>query len=374
MKSDYLILGTFFLAIISLSGCSTHVRYGNDTAYHPEQSVRYTFQSSMEKTWDAAVNAVLESGTIASMDKENGFIVTDRIESGRGGMNLPSYALSSRIYTFSYLLKLIDENNGETRVDIEVSLFQEYDRELPEEKANTIEIKKNLGERLYEKICTDLFPSGNGYCYKDSPAIGPMDKSSKKPAQSTGKHFDAKLQSAQQELTRAGYDPGPADGLMGRMTREALNSFQKDNDLAITWSLNDATFKLLTQSPRPETYKPPAKKVKVISVKSAPAKTPEKTRANQIPEKIALPPLEKINAVPVVVPPISAVSVKPASGYITTDDTDLLRDQDLFGSEILDTIPADTPLDVLSKSGEYYKVNYKGKEGYIYLEFVRKVQ
>jgi len=269
---------------------------------------------------------------------------------------------------------IINENNSETRVDIEVLLFQEHDREQLEKKADTTEIKKTLSEQLYEKICTDLFPAGDGYCYKDLSAIEPVDKSAKLPTQPIDNHFDAKLQKAQQSLARAGYDPGPADGLMGKMTRKALNSFQKDNDLSATWSLNDATFKLLSQPPQPEVEKLPAKKIKVILAIPTPVKTPKNNPAIPVPaETIPAPAPEEINAISTA-PPTSPVSIKPASGYITTDDTDLLRDQDLFGSEILDTVPADTPLDVLLKNGEYYKVNYKGKEGYIYLEFIRKTQ
>ncbi len=38
----------------------------------------------------------------------------------------------------------------------------------------------------------------------------------------------------QSELLRAGYDPGPADGLMGGRTRDAIARFQTDHGLAVT--------------------------------------------------------------------------------------------------------------------------------------------
>jgi peptidoglycan hydrolase-like protein with peptidoglycan-binding domain len=42
---------------------------------------------------------------------------------------------------------------------------------------------------------------------------------------------DPQLQEVQRELAARGYDPGPADGLMGKKTREALKRFQTDNNL-----------------------------------------------------------------------------------------------------------------------------------------------
>ena len=49
----------------------------------------------------------------------------------------------------------------------------------------------------------------------------------------------------QKRLAEQGYEPGPADGIMGRMTKKAIKKFQKDNDLPPTGKIdNDTKIKL----------------------------------------------------------------------------------------------------------------------------------
>ena len=45
----------------------------------------------------------------------------------------------------------------------------------------------------------------------------------------------------QKRLTELGYEPGPADGIMGRMTKKAIKNFQKDNDLPPTGKIDNDT-------------------------------------------------------------------------------------------------------------------------------------
>ncbi len=56
------------------------------------------------------------------------------------------------------------------------------------------------------------------------------------------------LKQAQQKLAELGYSPGPADGLMGSKTANALSAFQKDHGLEVTGSLNEETMKALNSS------------------------------------------------------------------------------------------------------------------------------
>lgn len=48
---------------------------------------------------------------------------------------------------------------------------------------------------------------------------------------SAGKHDSATVRHVQQELTKAGYDAGPADGRMGPKTRAALADYQRSKGL-----------------------------------------------------------------------------------------------------------------------------------------------
>lgn len=57
--------------------------------------------------------------------------------------------------------------------------------------------------------------------------------------------YDPLVKKAQQKLTELGYDPGPADGKIGKKTVAAIKSFQQDNALQVTGELNDLTQKKL---------------------------------------------------------------------------------------------------------------------------------
>ena len=45
----------------------------------------------------------------------------------------------------------------------------------------------------------------------------------------------------QKRLIELGYEPGPSDGIMGKMTKRAIKNFQKDNDLPPTGKIDNET-------------------------------------------------------------------------------------------------------------------------------------
>ena len=49
----------------------------------------------------------------------------------------------------------------------------------------------------------------------------------------------------QRGLAELGYQPGPADGIAGRQTREAIMQFQRDRDLPVTGQLDETVLKEL---------------------------------------------------------------------------------------------------------------------------------
>jgi hypothetical protein len=65
--------------------------------------------------------------------------------------------------------------------------------------------------------------------------------SSAKPGEAS---FIVQLQTA---LAHAGYDPGPADGVMGYKTTSAMKSFQRDHKLKVTGTATSTTWKLLSK-------------------------------------------------------------------------------------------------------------------------------
>jgi hypothetical protein len=49
----------------------------------------------------------------------------------------------------------------------------------------------------------------------------------------------------QEELQEEGYDPGPADGVMGARTRNAIAEYQSDHGLAVTGSITNSLLRSL---------------------------------------------------------------------------------------------------------------------------------
>ena len=73
---------------------------------------------------------------------------------------------------------------------------------------------------------------------------------------------------AQQRLEAAGFNPGPADGVMGSQTRKAVEEFQRRNALPITGELDWQTQMALSASVRsmPDSAPPPPRAAPVPGV------------------------------------------------------------------------------------------------------------
>ena len=62
------------------------------------------------------------------------------------------------------------------------------------------------------------------------------------------KPVDSELQAAQKKLESLGFDPGPADGLMGQRTAKALRDFQATEGLSVSGKLDAQTKDTLQRS------------------------------------------------------------------------------------------------------------------------------
>ncbi len=123
----------------------------------------------------------------------------------------------------------------------------------------------------------------------------------------------------------------------------------------ITGKLDEKTYDFLSvyfqndsyQNPGPEVTLP-EKEIVLEEVKPQPS-------SNLTPSPIAPSPPGK----------------KAAGKFVTSDRANLLKEEDLYDSVIIGTVPANTTLKVISQNGEFYKIKYNGKEGYIHSEFIR---
>jgi peptidoglycan hydrolase-like protein with peptidoglycan-binding domain len=63
-------------------------------------------------------------------------------------------------------------------------------------------------------------------------------------------HDGRDIRAAQQALQEKGFDPGPADGVMGAKTTAAVKEFQQKNNLTVTGTLDaDTRDRLMASSP-----------------------------------------------------------------------------------------------------------------------------
>jgi len=101
---------------------------------------------------------------------------------------------------------------------------------------------RTLGGNDFADTSFSSAPSVSSYSSSLSGATHSHKSSgSSKPGEAT---FITQVQSA---LAHAGYDPGPADGVMGYKSTSALKSFQRDHKLKATGTATPATWKLLSK-------------------------------------------------------------------------------------------------------------------------------
>lgn len=72
---------------------------------------------------------------------------------------------------------------------------------------------------------------------QSTASIGQTTRARLKPS------ADTTVRAIQKQLASKGYDPGPADGLHGSLTRAAILAFQHDNGLPVTGVASDALLK-----------------------------------------------------------------------------------------------------------------------------------
>lgn len=161
----------------------------------------------------------------------------------------------------------------------------------------------------------------------------------------------SKTQELQLLLIEAGYNPGPADGYMGKKTQDALKKFQKDNNLPITGNADNDTYAKLQESKQT---------------------TPDEKIADENIHSVSQDP--KPDTQEVASAPQNTPKPSPEINIKIIEATDLLQEMDLYGADILATIPANSQLRIIDKSEEFYKVKYNGKLGYIYCEFAEELK
>jgi len=187
---------------------------------------------------------------------------------------------------------------------------------------------------IADKKCVAFdYSTLDNYCYLKSWV--PSTRRQKGIISGLKKRFYPQVKAVQELLDRQNYNPGIADGLMGKNTRIALENYQRDHHLLVTGNIDDTTLTALGLRSSTE-Y--------VSQVPSAEGQEIE-TSKGYAKENLPL--------------------------HIETVSVSYLQLADDIYAKVLAKIPANTVLQVLSHNGEWYKVSYQNQTGFVLAESVK---
>lgn len=238
-------------SVLLLASCAE--KFPRDIPENYAVPHEYTFSVPFEKAWQEVVKTVSGRHRLLSVDKGNGVIVTEFAEiAGTNGAGKEGGSAFGRTYKNSYIVKVAEAGKGKTAISIKAHLKEEYfslyDRECPAESFAAYlrqELFRGICADLYENPakCLALFPTHNAaVCLPSAPPPSSAKEDDiSHPNLDPMWKLEINVRELQKALARAGYDPGPIDGLMGRKTRAALIRFQKDNKLEASGKLDEST-------------------------------------------------------------------------------------------------------------------------------------
>lgn len=213
----------------------------------------YTFTVSYDKAWRGVVRAISDGNRIITLDKGSGLIVTEYLTINKEILTMFQTALFGRTYKNSYSLNLYEEGPGRTNIRVRSNLMMEqfalYNRErrVPWFEAY---MRQDLFGKicgyLYNDIqrCERLFPrfqDSAGVAEFQEPEYSSVGVVSSGVTTGSVALSRKLIMEAQTALSDAGYNPGMADGIMGRRTRSAVEHFQSDQGLYTTGELDQQT-------------------------------------------------------------------------------------------------------------------------------------
>ena len=169
------------------------------------------------------------------------------------------------------------------------------------------------------------FTSSDYFCYLKS--WKPAARHNPGIISGVKKPYYPQVKKVQELLIQKNYNPGPADGVIGKKTSIALEKYQRDHHIFVTGRIDDATLMSLGLSHPSGTL-------------SVPLDSKDTTEDKM--------PVKSVKSVGVT--------------YLQLTDN--------IYATILAKIPAGTKLQVLSENSEWYKVSYQNQVGYVLSESV----
>lgn len=120
-----------------------------------------------------------------------------------------------------------------------------------------------LDRMVRDAADTDLYPGWSEYLAAAAAAAEEPEETNNPGRQNLKEALnDTEISEIQEALNQLGYNPGPADGIIGRSTMRAIRAYQRDQDLTVNGRasrplLNRLREKLADLSPQPPPPPPP---------------------------------------------------------------------------------------------------------------------
>ncbi len=253
MKLNRVVLLAVFLFLGGLlSSCADKNSPPSTQVYDVPNE--YIFAVSYDNAWKGTVRAISEEERIHSLERESGLIVTEYKTINNFVQNLVHTPMFGKVYKNGYSVHLSEIASGQTRIKVRSTLtLTQLALTHGEFHDNTIE--SYMRQELFRKICinlqqdalkcTTLFPDYHQVsvaCSVPSPTseATPAGQQGQSP-QMAAKALIVPVKHVQNALVKAGYEPGPVDGIMGQKTRTAILRFQKDKGVEGSGYINQAT-------------------------------------------------------------------------------------------------------------------------------------
>lgn len=351
-----------------------------DIDFDKPAPVEVVYADSYDRTWNGVVDTIMElKESTAMMDKNSGIIRTK--PKNLNDVSWIGKGIGKATFLYELNITVRKKNKG-VSVGVMTPFWEEKvfiakkEKNIPE-GANMVRhiFYNNLNKRLNPVSARNpdspmhdirLAPESMPKEYNSSQSISPDQDQEKQPVTETlppkqnqkkiKKSPDTETLMVQKALIKLGYNPGPADGLIGSKTRKAIRQFQKDSNIKVTGNADSNTLIALGLKEGVVEYTPKKDSDEIESedIKAVPVKS-EETEENM----------------PLIQPDVvEVIEEKTIIGKGKVVETTSLLSEPNFMAEVIREIPVGQLIELLEKNDAFYKVRYKDMEGYIYAEFV----
>jgi len=336
--------------------------------------VQYTFNRSYMQVWQATVRAIAQEEVIKTISQDAGIIVTEYGTIEDREVGIIGTIFLGKTYKYSFTINLLKRNPAKTDVRIKTNL-KGSQAAIYEREEKIPKVESYMRKDLFIRICNQLYPGQDQRCNSlfsknlphqtkkisnvkksENPQSSVEKTSSSEVPQVLENKTNTIIFQVQKTLTALGYTPGPIDGMMGGKTQRAIRQFQKDAKIKVTGAPDQNT--LIAMG------------LKEGVVQHIPAQTGNKSEAGKDKEMISKSE-EFIQNVQPEQPNVGKNAAKKTEiGKAKVIETTSLLSEPSFMAESITKVPRGQLIKLLEKKDEFYKIRYKGMDGYIYAEFV----